>query len=123
MVYSLLSKLVNSIFVDILGERPEDVEMRSPRSDPSKLEVSFRKVPNKLVKFYEVKIEGFKVPNVPFFRQALWTPKVDSSGSSRQSGVLENIESGWRYKVTARAIYENDETGRWSQTASLVVGK
>ena len=75
--------------------------------------ISFNKVSNRLVKFYRVEVRGFSIPNIPFIRSEVFPIKTND-GEGRQSVLFKDIESGWKYKISARAIYGNDEEGSWS---------
>ena len=83
---------------------------------PTDLKVSFTKVPNRLVKYYKVEVSGFTIPNVPFIKTDVWPVQINVGD---QTGDIKDMESGWKYKIRAKAIYANDEEGYWSTTRSI----
>lgn len=108
------------IIVDVLSEQPTQLKLK--QTSESEVEVTFRKVPNKLVKFYKIHIEGFTIPNVPLMNDIVRPPTTDVDGS-RQTETIKDLQSGWDYKITVRAIYGNDEEGTPSTVESISLGK
>jgi len=83
---------------------------------PTNLRIAFQKVPNRLVKYYKVEIKGFTIPNIPFIKTHVWP--VDISVGEQVVNFKE-MESGWKYKIRAQAVYANDEEGYWSTARSI----
>lgn len=75
--------------------------------------IAFHKVSNRLVRFYRVEVRGFSTPNIPFIRSELFPVKT-TDGEGKASVLFKDIESGWKYKISVRAIYANEEEGSWS---------
>ena len=86
----------------------------------STLFYEFDKIPNSVVKYYSVNIEGFDIPNVPFSKTETFSPSI---GGSRQHVQLDDIQSGYKYKIKSRAIFNDDSNGKWSIVRSVIVRK
>lgn len=93
---------------------------RSGSQPLSELYFEFDKIPNIVIKYYTVQIEGFSVPNLPFDRTETFPPTV---GGSRQSVKLDNIQSGYKYKIKARGVFSDDSEGKWSTEIATIVRK
>lgn len=109
-------------YLDILAKQPRGpvILQRTVGQPLSVLYYEFEKIPNVFIKYYSVRIQGFRIPNVPFYEVKTFPPTI---GGSRQKVQLDNIQSGYKYKVQSRGVFNDDSQGKWSIISSIIVRK
>lgn len=106
----------------MLSKQPKNatVLLRSSSQSLSELHYEFDKIPNVVIKYYTVNIRGFDNPNVPFDRTQTFPPTI---GGVRQAVKLDDIQSGYEYKIRSRGVFNDGSEGKWSTIIATIVGK
>uniref|UniRef100_A0A7M5VD99 Fibronectin type-III domain-containing protein n=2 Tax=Clytia hemisphaerica TaxID=252671 RepID=A0A7M5VD99_9CNID len=92
---------------------------RTANQPLSTIYYEFDKISGVTVKHYVVRIQGWDVPNVPFARTQISTPSLN--GGVRQRVTINDVESGYKYRLTAVGVYADDTQSLWSTATTVVV--